>query len=216
MYLRPLQPVSDPQIHIIGDVKVDPSAVIAPGVILRAVSHSQIIIGAGVCIGSGTVINACGGVVEICCSASLGVGVLIVGAGEIGANACIGAATTIFNTSVKEMEVVQAGSLLGDSSRQVDLDSEEQSIDNSKTENVEEVETTPKIKEESPQSDRAKEEDNSETPIEEKSNLSEQNGQSETKPKSQAYIYGQMQVQQILGTIFPHRQSGHNTPEDNP
>lgn len=216
MYLRPLQPVSDPQIHIIGDVKVDPSAVIAPGVILRAVSHSQIIIGAGVCIGSGTVINACGGVVEICCSASLGVGVLIVGAGEIGANACIGAATTIFNASVEEMQVVQAGSLLGDSSRQVDLDSEEQSIDNSKTENVEEVETTPKIKEESPQSDRAKEEDNSETPIEEKSNLSEQNGQSETKPKSQAYIYGQMQVQQILGTIFPHRQSGHNTPEDNP
>ncbi len=216
MYLRPLQPVSDPQIHIIGDVKVDPSAVIAPGVILRAVSHSQIIIRAGVCIGSGTVINACGGVIEIGCSASLGVGVLIVGAGQIGANTCIGAATTIFNTSVEEMRVVQAGSLLGDSSRQVDLDSEEQNMDNSETKIVEEVETTPNIKEEHHHSGGAKEEDNSETPIEEESDLSEQNGQPETQPKSQAYIYGQMQVQQILGTIFPHRQPTPNDPKDNP
>jgi carbon dioxide concentrating mechanism protein CcmN len=44
----------------------------------------------------------------------------MVGQGTIGGNACIGAATTVFNCSVAPEQVVPAGSILGDSSRQVD------------------------------------------------------------------------------------------------
>ncbi|MGB3691538.1 MAG: hypothetical protein WA865_11600 [Spirulinaceae cyanobacterium] len=198
MYLRPLQPVGDLQVHLSGDVTVDPSAILAPGVILRAAANSKIVVKAGVCIGSGTVIHACKGVIEIGCSASLGVGVLIVGVGKIGANACIGAATTIFNASVKEMQVIQAGSLLGDPSRQAPIDSGLQDTE-----------------EDDSHGDDLEDENKSETATEEEPKLAEQNGKSEVKPKSQAYIYGQMQVQQILGTILPHRQSLNNNSEDN-
>jgi carbon dioxide concentrating mechanism protein CcmN len=44
----------------------------------------------------------------------------MVGQGKIGGNACIGAATTVFNCSVAPEQVVPAGSILGDSSRQFD------------------------------------------------------------------------------------------------
>ncbi len=207
MYLRPLQPVGDLQVHLSGDVTVDPSAILAPGVILRAAANSKIVVKAGVCIGSGTVIHACKGVIEIGCSASLGVGVLIVGVGKIGANACIGAATTIFNASVKEMQVIQAGSLLGDPSRQISL--------NSGTQATKEVESPSTAKEEdSSGTDVVEEKKESDAVPEQEPTLGEQNGKSEVKPKSQAYIYGQMQVQQILGTILPHRQSLNNGSED--
>jgi carbon dioxide concentrating mechanism protein CcmN len=102
---------------ISGEVIVHPSAVIAPGVILFAAPNSKIIIGAGVCIGMGSVIQVDTGILEIEAGASLGAGFLMVGQGRIGANACIGAATTVFKCSVPSGQVVAPGSILGDQSR---------------------------------------------------------------------------------------------------
>lgn len=47
MQLPPLQPFVNLEPFVSGDVKIDPSAAIAPGVILQAASNCQIIIGAG-------------------------------------------------------------------------------------------------------------------------------------------------------------------------
>ncbi len=113
MYLPPLQPVTNSEIRICGDVEIHPSASIAPGVVLQATSNSRIIIGVDVCLGMGVIINAHNGNVEICDGATLGSGVLIVGYSHVGKNACLGTSTTVFNSSVEAMKVVPPGSILG-------------------------------------------------------------------------------------------------------
>jgi carbon dioxide concentrating mechanism protein CcmN len=105
--------------HIHGDVIIHPSAVIAPGVILQAATNSTIVIGAGVCLGMGSILQVSEVILEIEAGANLGAGFLMVGEGKIGANACIGAATTVFNCSVAPGQVIPSGSILGDTSRQI-------------------------------------------------------------------------------------------------
>jgi carbon dioxide concentrating mechanism protein CcmN len=124
VYLPPLQAMHDSQVYINGDVTIDPSAAIAPGVLLQASPGSSITIAAGVCIGMGAVLHACEGTLEIQAGASLGAGVLIVGAGVIGPNACIGAQSTLLNTSVEGKLLVPSGSVLGDRSRQIQPEAE--------------------------------------------------------------------------------------------
>jgi carbon dioxide concentrating mechanism protein CcmN len=124
VYSPPLQAMHDSQVYISGDVTIDPSAVIAPGALLQASEGSSITIAAGVCIGMGAVLHACGGTLEIQTGASLGAGVLIVGAGIIGPNACIGAQSTLFNTSLEGNVLVPSGSVLGDRSRQIHPEAE--------------------------------------------------------------------------------------------
>jgi carbon dioxide concentrating mechanism protein CcmN len=106
--------------YISGEVTIHPSAVLAPGVILQAAVNSKIIIGPGVCIGMGAILQVHEGTLEVEAGANLGAGFLMVGKGKIGANACIGSATTIFNYSVEPGQVVPPGSILGDTSRQID------------------------------------------------------------------------------------------------
>ncbi|MEH2094426.1 transferase [Nostoc sp. 'Peltigera membranacea cyanobiont' 213] len=105
--------------YISGEVTIHPSAVLAPGVILQAAENSKIVIGAGVCIGLGAILQVHEGTLEVEAGANLGAGFLMVGKGKIGANACIGSATTIFNYSVEPGQVVAPGSILGDTSRQI-------------------------------------------------------------------------------------------------
>jgi carbon dioxide concentrating mechanism protein CcmN len=105
--------------YISGEVTVDPSAVLAPGVILQAAANGKIIIGRGVCIGMGAILQVHEGTLEVEAGANLGAGFLMVGKGKIGANACIGSATTVFNYSVEPGQVIPAGSILGDTSRQI-------------------------------------------------------------------------------------------------
>jgi carbon dioxide concentrating mechanism protein CcmN len=105
--------------YIHGDVIIHPSAVLAPGIILQAATNSRIVIGAGVCLGMGSILQVSEGILEIEAGANLGAGFLMVGQGKIGANACIGAATTVFNYSVAPGQVIASGSILGDTSRQV-------------------------------------------------------------------------------------------------
>ncbi|MEH2451825.1 transferase [Nostoc sp.] len=105
--------------YISGDVTIHPSAVLAPGVILEAAVNSKIIIGPGVCIGMGSILQVHEGTLEVEAGANLGAGFLMVGKGKIGANACIGTATTVFNYSIEPGQVVPPGSILGDTSRQI-------------------------------------------------------------------------------------------------
>ncbi len=121
MTLQPLHLASRLDVRLGGNLEIDPSVAIAPGAILWAAPHSRIIIHAGACLGMGVILNAYAGTIELGPGVSLGPGVLIVGKSKIGANACIGGASTIFNADVAAMHVVPAGSLLGDPSRQVEV-----------------------------------------------------------------------------------------------
>jgi carbon dioxide concentrating mechanism protein CcmN len=119
MHLPTLPLSSNSHVYTEGDVSIDPSAAIAPGVILRAAPDTKIVIAAGVCIGMGSILHAQGGTLEVEAGANLGAGVLIVGKGTIGANACIGAVTTICNASIEPWHVVPAASVVGDKGRQI-------------------------------------------------------------------------------------------------
>lgn len=104
-------------IQISGDVRIDPSAVIAPGVIIQAAPNSYVAIAAGVCIGMGSILQAGKGSIEIQQGVTLGAGVLIIGAAKIGENTCVGYGTTIFQASVIASQVLPPNSLIGDNSR---------------------------------------------------------------------------------------------------
>ncbi|MEH2274968.1 MAG: transferase [Nostoc sp.] len=119
MSVPPLHLSNNFDSYISGEVTIHPSAVLAPGVILEAAVNSKIIIGPGVCIGMGSILQVNEGTLEVEAGANLGAGFLMVGKGKIGANACIGTATTVFNYSVEPGQVVPPGSILGDTSRQI-------------------------------------------------------------------------------------------------
>lgn len=176
MHLPPLQPLSDADICVSGDVTIHPRAVVAPGVVLQAAPNSRIIIGEGACIGMGAILNACQGIIEVGTGAVLGAGVLIFGSGKIGKNACIGTATTIFKASVAQMSVIPAGSLIGDTSSQVEVVVEPEQIVVGEGEEQPEVElATERAEVESP-------------------------SQSEKKP-----VVGQVYVNNLLCALFPDR-----------
>jgi carbon dioxide concentrating mechanism protein CcmN len=110
MYLNYLQPLTTA--HICGDVELDPSVVVAPGVLLQADRGSRIVVGAGVCLGMGTIVHAHGGEITIEAGANLGAGVLVVGTLRIGQGSCIGATSTIYSTDIAPQQMVAPGSLL--------------------------------------------------------------------------------------------------------
>lgn len=118
MHLPPLQPIKERDYFIRGDVTIHESAAIAPGVLLQADPSSQIVVGAGVCIGMGAILHAQQGTLIIEAEANLGSGVLIVGQGTIGARACVGALSTISNCSIAAGQLVAPGSLLTSNSEQ--------------------------------------------------------------------------------------------------
>ncbi|BAU40692.1 transferase [Leptolyngbya sp. O-77] len=105
-----------------GDVVIEPGAAIAPGVLLQANPGSRITIRAGVSVAAGAILHAHGGPLTIEAGVTIGSRVLIIGAGHIGATACIGAEATILNPAIAPGEIVPPKALLGDTSRRVDLD----------------------------------------------------------------------------------------------
>jgi carbon dioxide concentrating mechanism protein CcmN len=118
MHLPPLPPTDATCYHKVGNVIIHPSAAIAAGVLLCAEQDSSIQIGAGACIGMGSILHAQGGRLEIAEGAIVGAGALVMGSSKIGIHACVGAASTIINSEVASGAVVPPGSLLGDTSRQ--------------------------------------------------------------------------------------------------
>ncbi len=119
MYMSPLRPLSTTQAYVSGDVVIDENVAIAPGVLIQADPQSQVVVGAGTCIGMGAIIHAIGGRLEIGAGVNLGAGVLILGTSKIGENACIGSTSTIINSSIAIGQVIASGSLIGDRSRQI-------------------------------------------------------------------------------------------------
>lgn len=116
------EPINTTQYCVSGDVVIHEGAAIAPGVLLQADPGSRIIIRSGVCIGLGSVIHAYHGTITINEGANLGAGVLLIGDVSIGARACLGSAVTVLDESVGAGAMVASGTVLGDRSRQVDLD----------------------------------------------------------------------------------------------
>lgn len=211
MYLSPLQLSSNFQVCISGDVVVDEGAAIARGVILRADPDSRISIAAGACIGMGVIIHAnAQGTLEIGAGVILGAGVLIVGSGAIGANACIGAATTIINPCVDKMQILPAGSLIGDGSRPVTAEVTAEATAEPETPAV----STPPVEKpvkETPEVDRTKPQKPPETTSSPESAPRQQPPQPGEMP---TILYGQAHINRLLGTLFPHRQAFNRSEEN--
>ncbi|MFN7569568.1 MAG: carbon dioxide concentrating mechanism protein [Microcystis sp.] len=216
MSLPPVQPISRSEFYVNGDVTIHESAIVAPGVILRAAPNSQIIIGAGACLGMGTILTAYQGVIAIGAGAILGTGVLVVGRGEIGENACIGSTTTIFNASVAAMSLVPSGSLIGDTSRQITI---EVSATPSEPERPPLPEPQPVVSQVSPvpSVEEAVAETvaspwDSEEMVAEASPPETREQASTTNRPNQASVVGKVYINQLLVTLFPerHRFNGNN------
>ena len=206
MHLPLLPAISNSDVYVTGDVSIDASAAIAPGVIIQAEPDSKIIIAAGVCIGMGAILHAHKGTLEVESGAILGAGVLVVGKGKIGNNACIGSATTIWNTSIEPWQVVPPASLLGDTGRQV-------------------AETSPPVAEEMPTTEPATPEKgqspqengkhgDSLTPQETTSEDAPAQKDAELSPPASNPIYGQANLNRLMLTLFPHNKSLNPSPED--
>ena len=216
MSLPPVQPISRSEFYVNGDVTIHESAIVAPGVILRAAPNSQIIIGAGACLGMGTILTAYQGVIAIGAGAILGTGVLVVGRGEIGENACIGSTTTIFNASVAAMSIVPSGSLIGDTSRQITI---EVSATPSEPERPPLPEPQPVVSQVSPVpsveevvSETVASPWDGEETVAEASPAETREPASTTNRPNQASVVGKVYINQLLVTLFPerHRFNGNN------
>jgi carbon dioxide concentrating mechanism protein CcmN len=198
MSVSPLYPISNSNSYISGEVTIDPTAVIAAGVLLQAAPNSKIIIAAGVCIGMGTVLHAHDGILEIEAGAILGAGVLVVGKGKIGANACIGSVSTIMDCSIEPRQVITPGSLLGDTSRQV----------------AEAQPTANHITTSSPDSLKQAAESSISQPDESESEQKSQPQSELTTHNGTQVVYGKASLTQLISTLFPHSHSLNQPMQD--
>ncbi|NJR38382.1 MAG: carbon dioxide concentrating mechanism protein [Leptolyngbyaceae cyanobacterium CSU_1_4] len=180
--------ISDDHLYISGTVTLDASAAIAPNVMLQADPGCHLIIAAEVSIGSGCVLHAHNGTLEIETGATLGSGVLILGGGKIGANACIGSRATLINSSIEPEYTVPPGAIIGDRSRQETLVEPQSSTD--------------------PLSVAA------ESPA---SAPTETDGAVSTAKNGKAkQVHGQVYLERMMVMMFPHQQKLDNQKLDNP
>jgi carbon dioxide concentrating mechanism protein CcmN len=97
---------------VVGDVTIDATAAIAPGVVLQAPTGSRIVVGKSVCLAAGVCIQSRQGVLTIAAGASLGANVLVVGSGTVGTNACISAGSTLIDPAIAAESIVPPDSLI--------------------------------------------------------------------------------------------------------
>lgn len=220
MYLSPLQLSSNSQIFMSGDVVVNQGVAIAPGVILQADPGSRISIATGACIGMGVILHAREGTLEIEAGAMLGAGVLVVGAGTIGANACIGAGTTLINPSIDQMQILPAGSLIGDTSRQVAAETAE-TAETAEAQTAAPETTTATAPPVEPTVDRPIDppeaaQTQPQTPPEPAPDPSPETAANPPPQPAEVptILYGQAHINQLLGTLFPHRQAFNRSQEN--
>jgi carbon dioxide concentrating mechanism protein CcmN len=182
--------ISDDHLYISGNVTLDASAAIAPNVMLQADPGCHLIIAAGVSIGSGCVLHAHNGTLEIDTGATLGSGVLILGSGKIGANACIGSRATLIDSSIEPEYTVPPGAVIGDRSRQ---DASTQPQNSTPSQNG----ATPSVAAETP------------------STPAEINGAAPVKENGKAKpVYGQVYLERMMVMMFPHQQKPENPSSD--
>lgn len=211
IYLPPPQPVLNTDIRISGDVEIHPTASLAPGVILQAAPNSRIVIGADVCIGMGVIINACQGSIEIDSGAILGAGVLIIGASKIGNHACIGTSTTIFQSTVTAMAVIEPGSIIGDISRQIKLEESHKSskddtqVKSEPNNNSKNSQETPSNNDYAAQPNQTMGDHSNQEQTSESIPQVETSVESQTE-KEKVPVVGQVYINELLVTLFPHKQ----------
>ncbi|MBD1814720.1 carbon dioxide concentrating mechanism protein [Microcoleus vaginatus DQ-U2] len=216
MYLSPLQLSSNSQILMSGDVVVNEGAAIAPGAILQADPGSRISIAAGACIGMGVILHAREGTLEIAAGVILGAGVLVVGAGTIGENACIGAGTTLINPCIDKMQILPAGSLIGDTSRQAAAEATATAPTAAPTSPETPEAPTPPVDRpiepiEPPQPAQTPPQTAPETAPEPPESTAAEPPQPGETP---TILYGQAHINRLLGTLFPHRQAFNRSEEN--
>lgn len=213
MYLSPLQLSSNSQILMSGDVVVNEGAAIAPGVILQAEPGSRISIAAGACIGLGVILHAREGTLEIGAGVILGAGVLVVGAGTIGTSACIGAGTTLINPCIDQMQIMPAGSLIGDTSRQASAEATAAAPTAAPTSPETPEATTPPVA--PPIEPPAPAQTPPQTPPETAAEPPESTAAEPPQPgETPTILYGQAHINRLLGTLFPHRQAFNRSEEN--
>jgi carbon dioxide concentrating mechanism protein CcmN len=218
MYLSPLQLSSNSQILMSGDVVVNEGAAIAPGVILQAEPGSRISIAAGACIGLGVILHAREGTLEIGAGVILGAGVLVVGAGKIGTSACIGAGTTLINPCIDQMQIMPAGSLIGDTSRQASAEATSAEATAAaptaaptapETPEATTPPVAPPIEPPSPAQTPPQ------TAPETATDAPESTAAEPPQPgETPTILYGQAHINRLLGTLFPHRQAFNRSEEN--
>jgi carbon dioxide concentrating mechanism protein CcmN len=213
MYLSPLQLSSNSQILMSGDVVVNEGAAIAPGVILQAEPGSRISIAAGACIGLGVILHAREGTLEIGAGVILGAGVLVVGAGTIGTSACIGAGTTLINPCIDQMQIMPAGSLIGDTSRQASAEATAAAPTAAPTSPETPEGTTPPVAPliEPPAPAQTPPQTAPETATDAPESTAAEPPQPGETP---TILYGQAHINRLLGTLFPHRQAFNRSEEN--
>ena len=213
MYLSPLQLSSNSQILMSGDVVVNEGAAIAPGVIMQAEPGSRISIAAGACIGLGVILHAREGTLEIGAGVILGAGVLVVGAGTIGTSACIGAGTTLINPCIDQMQIMPAGSLIGDTSRQASAEATAAAPTAAPTSPETPEATTPPVAPpiEPPSPAQTPPQTAPETAAEPPESTAAEPPQPGETP---TILYGQAHINRLLGTLFPHRQAFNRSEEN--
>lgn len=199
MHSPSLELVNDCHIYISGEVIVHPSAAIAPGVLLQADPGCRVTIAAGACIGQGTIVHAHQGTIAIEAGAILGSGVLLIGHGSIGVNACVGALTTIIDGSVAPDQLVPAHSLIGDASRQLTVEPAPEPAPAPASPAPNASTGTAPDKPPKPEADASKQ-----SPPKSSSLAS----------KALTQVYGQTYVERIMITMFPHRQSLNDSPSE--
>lgn len=213
MYLSPLQLSSNSQILMSGDVVVNEGAAIAPGVILQAEPGSRISIAAGACIGLGVILHAREGTLEIGAGVILGAGVLVVGAGTIGTSACIGAGTTLIDPCIDQMQIMPAGSLIGDTSRQASAEATAAAPTAAPTSPETPEATTPPVA--PPIEPPSPAQTPPQTPPETAAEPPESTAAEPPQPgETPTILYGQAHINRLLGTLFPHRQAFNRSEEN--
>ncbi|MCY7321140.1 MAG: carbon dioxide concentrating mechanism protein [Phormidesmis sp. CAN_BIN36] len=202
MHPLPLQlcPIDTAHYLVSGDVNIHEGVAIAPGVLLQAAPGSKIIIGAGACIGIGSVLHVHEGTLRIGAGASIGAGVLLVGQVTIGDRACIGSATTILDSAIEAGALVAPGSLLGDRSRPSKALEEPAPAPELPSDPWAESQTLSQP--ESLPADPPPEELPSEPPS------------PEPDPVVVANVYGQSYVNNLLVRLFPQNQQNYNLPDN--
>lgn len=178
--------------YIGANVKVSSDAVVARGAVLVAAPNGQLIVESGVCIGAGAIIQAYGGTLILAAGANVGQGVLLLGAGTIGAQACIGAESTLIDPKVEANQVVPSRSLCGDTSRS--LNPAQPPADEASSQNGK----APAIKETAAVGST-------------EPSAADNNGASLVPNTA---VYGREQVMQLVYTLFPHRNANLSDSEE--
>ncbi|MEM9244390.1 MAG: hypothetical protein AAGA67_01400 [Cyanobacteria bacterium P01_F01_bin.153] len=219
MSLQPLHPISHRDSWVAGEVVVDSTAVIAPGVLLQADPGCRIRIGPGAVVGMGTVIHAYNGAIEVGAGVNVGAAVLLVGRVTVGDRACVGAQTTVMNAVVNMGQAIAPGSLIGvpydsgpspsgtttsSSYSQTSTVSQTTSLDDaSKSWNYT---ASASSSETFTASGAASSPDNSQF-INQPTSSPGENGGAMGRPMPQGIVYGKVQLEKLMVTMFPHRYS---------